>query len=127
VWLKLGTLLTYKVRVIDKDYAIELTMIPKPQLSQAQISEARIHIKMLIELLNHFIDDLMQEQMAATFEVNPVKCCFPCPRCNNPQCIEMEEVKQEEEVSCVTTGNYVDMTKYHSLYSQGECVMKLTL
>ena len=50
-------------------------MIQKPQ---AQVSEAHVNIKMFIELLNEFIDDLMQEQMAATFEVNPVKCYFLC-------------------------------------------------
>ena len=59
VWLKLGKLLLYKIRVIDKDYTIELTMIQKPQLSQAQVSEAHVNIKTLIELLNEFIDDLM--------------------------------------------------------------------
>ena len=127
VWLKLGKLLTYKLRVIDQQYIIELTMIPKLQLSQAQKSEALANIKMLVSLVNRFIDDLMKEQMTATFEVNPVKCCLPCPQCSNPECIEMEVVKEENEVPCVTTGDYVDMTKYYKLFTQGNAIVYLIL
>jgi len=120
VWLKLGKLLTYKLRVIDQQYTIELTMIPKLQLLQAQKSEAFANIKMLVGLVNKFIDDLMKDQMTATFEVNSVKCCLPCPQCSDPKCIEMEVVKEENEVPCVTTGDYVDKTKYHRLFTQGK-------
>ena len=62
----------------------------------------------------------MTEIMPATFEVNPVKCCLPCPRCSDPECIEVEVVKEEEEVPCVTTGGYVDMTKYHKLFTKSK-------
>ena len=95
-------------------------MIPKLQLSPTQKSEALTNIKMLVGLISKFIDDLMKEQMIATFEVNPVKCYLPCPQCSNPKCIEMEVVKEENEVPCVTTGDYVDMTKYHKLLTLGK-------
>ena len=75
---------------------------------------------MLVDLAKNFVDQLMKELMPATHEVNPVKCCLPCPHCDNPACIEMEAVIEEQEVPCITSGGYVDMTKYHKLFTKGK-------
>jgi len=35
--------------------------------------------------------------MTATFEINLVKCCFPCPKCSQHH-IEMKIVEEDSEV-----------------------------
>ena len=116
VCFELGKLAMYKLRVIDDKHAIELTIIPK---TPAKKFEALSKFQMLVDLVKNFVDQLMKELMPATLEVNPVKCCLPCPRCSNPECIEIEAAKEDEKVPCGTTGGYVDMSKYHKLFTKG--------
>jgi len=93
-------------------------MIPKSRLSNSEKTQSFVHMKTLIEVVKGFIDELMEEQMAATVDTHAVQCFFPCPKCSELH-IEVEMVAENSEVFCTTKKVYVNMTNYQAVLSPG--------
>ena len=118
--MRLGSHQSYQLRPIHKSDLIELTIASRPMMPQEEEMTALSNTNELITAVKMFVNDLMQESMAATFEQYPVECYLPCPACSEVH-VELEEIKQESSDLCPTTNEFIDMIRYHKMLTCGKC------
>ena len=119
VCLELGEHQTYQLWPNYKLDSIELTIIPSPSMPSAVKVESYKESNLLINAVKEFIDDLMKEHMAATFEEFPVECFIPCPNCNELH-IKLEKITNADNAFCRTTNSYCEspvLSRYHKMLS----------
>ena len=116
VCLELGKLQAYEVRPNYKLNSIELTIIPDPIMSSADEAESYKESKELIKAVKEFIDDLMKEHMAATYEKFPVKCFIPCPDCSELH-IRLERFINTGSAYCFTQRSHCKLPRYREMLS----------
>ena len=119
VSMRLGVHQSYQLRPIHKSDLIELTIVSNPKMPQEEEMTALTNTNELITVVKMFIDDLMKESMTATFEQYPVECYLPCPACSEVH-IELEDVKETNSTICPMSGEFIDMTEYHKLFTFGK-------
>ena len=117
VCLELGKYQTYEVRPNYKLDSIELTIIPDPLMPSGSELESYKESNELINVVKEFIDDLMKEHMAVTFEKFPVECFIPCPRCNELH-IKLKRFANTGSAFCPTQRGYCSsLSRYRQLLS----------
>ena len=116
VCLELGNHQTYEVRPNYKLDSIELTIVPDPIMSSADEVESYKESNELINAVKEFIDDLMKEHMAATYEKCPVECFIPCPDCNELH-IRLKRFAITGNAYCPTQRSYCKLSRYREMLS----------
>ena len=116
VRFELGKHQAYEVRPNYGLDSIELTIIPDPIMSSADEAKGYKESNELINAVKEFIDDLMKEHMAATYEKFPVECFIPCPDCNELH-ITLKRLADKGSVYCPTRGGFCDVSRYHIMLS----------
>ena len=117
VCLELGKHQTYEVQPNYKLDSIELTIIPDPIMSSADKVEGYRESNELIKAVNKFIDDLMKEHMAVTYEKCPVECFIPCPHCDELH-IRLERFAITGNAYCPNQRRYChSLSRYHEMLS----------
>ena len=112
--MRLGDHQSYQLRPIHERGLIELTIVSNPMMPPDMEMTALSNSNELITAVKVFIDDLMRESMAATFEQYPIHCYLPCPACSEVH-VRLEKIKQISSDFCPTSNKFVDMTRYHQL------------
>ena len=110
VHFELGKHQAYEVRPNYKLDSIELTIIPDPIMSSADEEKGYKESKELIKAVKEFIDDLMKEHMAATYEKCPAECFIPCPDCSELH-IRLERFAITGSAFCPTQKGFCDSLK----------------
>jgi len=110
VCLELGKYQTYEIRPNYKLDSIQLTIIPDPSMPPKCEAESYKESNELISAVKEFIDDLMKEHMAATFEQFPVECFIPCPDCTELH-IKLQRFSNTGSAFCPTQRSYCDASK----------------
>ena len=115
--LELGKHQTYEVRPNDKLDCIELTITPDPLMPPGREVESYKESNELINAVKQFIDDLMKEHMAVTFEKCPVESFIPCPDCNKVH-IKLRRFANKGNAYCPTQKRYCSsLLRYRQLLS----------
>ena len=117
VCLELGKYQTYEVRPNYKLDSIELTIVPDPLMPSGGELESYKESNELINTVKEFIDDLMKEHMAVTFNKFPVECFIPCPHCNELH-IKLRRFANTGSAFCPTQRDYCNsLSRYRQLLS----------
>ena len=119
VRLELGNNQTYDLQPNHKLDSIELNIIPNPSMPSELVAESYKESNELINAVKEFIDDLMKEHMAVTFEKFPVECFIPCPHCNELH-IKLKRFTNTGNAYCATQRGYCDLSelsRYHKMLS----------
>ena len=114
--MKLGVYQSYQLRPVHTRDLIELTIVSNPMMPPEEKMIALVNTNELITAVKMFIDDLMEESMAATFENYPAECYLPCPTCSELH-VEVEEIKQSSTDFCPTCNEFIDMERYHKMFT----------
>ena len=117
--MRLGDHQSYQLRPIHERGLIELTIVSNPMMPPDMEMTALSNSNELITAVKVFIDDLMRESMAATFEQYPIHCYLPCPACSEVH-VELKEIKQKSSDICPTSNGFIDMAKYHKLLTHSK-------
>ena len=124
--LELGNHQTYELWPNYKLDSIELTIIPDSIMSSAHEAESYKESNELINAVKEFIDDLMKEHMAATYEKYPVECFIPCPDCNELH-IRLKRFAITGNAYCPTQQSYCKLSRYRKmLLSKGNGGVTMT-
>ena len=119
-FLELGDYQWYEVKPVDEHHYIELTIIPDPKMPPEYEVVSHIESKELITVVRGFIDDLMKEHMAATYEKSPVECFVPCPveNCNELH-ISLQNAKfvRTGSAYCCSKRDICYLPKYQKILS----------
>ena len=119
VCLELGKYQTYEVRPNHKLDSIELNIIPNPSMPSELVAEGYKESNELINAVKEFIDDLMKEHMAVTFEKFPVECFIPCPHCSELH-IKLRRFANTDSAFCPSQRRHCDLSelsRYHKMLS----------
>ena len=119
VCLELGKYQTYAVHPHYKLDSIELTITPDPSIPSKYELNSYKESNELINAVKQFIDDLMKEHMAVTFEKFPVECFIPCPHCNELH-IKLRRFANTGSAYCPTQRSYCDsanLSRYYEMLS----------
>ena len=118
--LELGDYQTYQVKPVDKHHYIELTIIPDPAMPPEYEAISYSDSNELITAVKGFIDDLMREHMAATYEKSPVDCFVPCPveTCTEPHIsVQNSKFVRTGSAYCSIKGGHCHLPKYQKILS----------
>ena len=114
--MELGKYLIYELEAIFDCSVITIKIIPNPNLSMEIKQQTFIDSNELVKSVQKFIDDLMEENMNATFKKSPVVCYIPCPQCKKMH-LTIEKATKNSTLYCPVSRVYVDITKYHKILS----------
>jgi len=119
-FLELGDYQSYEVKSVDEHHYIELTIIPDSKMPQEYEEKSYNESKELITAIQGFIDDLMKEHMAATYEKSPVECFIPCPveACNELHIsLQNSRFVRTGSVYCRIKREFCHLPKYQKILS----------
>ncbi|XP_065882798.1 uncharacterized protein [Dysidea avara] len=118
--LELGDYQTYQVKPNNEQCYIELTIIPDRAMPSEYEEKSYNESKELITTVKGFIDDLMKEHMAATYEKSPVECFVPCPvqTCNELHIsLQNSRFVRTGSAYCCVKGDHCHLPKYAKILS----------
>ena len=124
--LELGDYQTYQVKPNNEQHCIQLTIIPDSAMPLEYEEKSYNDSKELITAVKGFIDDLMKEHMAATYEKSPVECFVPCPV---KTCTELHiNIKNSKFIRtgsayCCVKGDHCHLPKYSQILSSKGTVL----
>ena len=95
---------------------IAIKVIQEPNLSSEVKEKAFADSNELVRSVQRFIDDLMKENMTATFAKAPVVCYIPCSQCRKMH-LSVEKATERGSIYCPVSRAYADITDYHKILS----------